>query len=65
MNRLFVLFASLLVLSGCASLSNKVADGVKPIIATQELDSSELLDVAIVVFDSEELTVTFYDLCVS
>ena len=56
MNRLFVLFASLLVLSGCASLSNKVADGVKPIIATQELDSSELLDVAIAVFDSEELT---------
>ena len=56
MNRLFVLFASLLVLSGCASLSNKVADGVKPIVATQELDSSELLDVAIVIFDSEELT---------
>jgi len=56
MNRLFVLFASLLVLSGCASFSNKVADGVKPIIATQELDSSELLDVAIVVFGSEELT---------
>jgi hypothetical protein len=56
MNRLFVLFASLLVLSGCASLSNNVADGVKPIVATQELDSSELLDVAIVVFDSEELT---------
>ena len=56
MNRLFVLFASLLVLSGCASLSNNVADGVKPIVATQELDSSELLDVAIVVFDSEDLT---------
>jgi hypothetical protein len=56
MNRLFVLFASLLVLSGCASLSNNVADGVKPIVATQELDSSELLDVAIVIFDSEELT---------
>ena len=56
MNRLFVLFASLLVLSGCASFSNKVADGVKPIVATQELDSSKLLDVAIVVFDSEELT---------
>ena len=56
MNRLFVLFSSLLILSGCASLSNKVADGVKPIVATQELDSSELLDVAIVVFDSEELT---------
>ena len=56
MNRLFVLFSSLLILCGCASLSNKVADGVKPIVATQELDSSELLDVAIVVFDSEELT---------
>ncbi len=56
MNRLFVLFASLLVLSGCSTFSNKVADGVKPIVATQELDSSELLDVAIVVFDSEELT---------
>jgi hypothetical protein len=56
MNRLFVLFASLLVLSGCSSFSNKVADGVKPIVATQELDSSELLDVAIIVFDSEELT---------
>ncbi len=56
MNRLFLLFSSLLILSGCASLSNKVEDGVKPIVATQELDSSELLDVAIVVFDSEELT---------
>lgn len=56
MNRWFLLFSSLLILSGCASLSNKVADGVKPIVATQELDSSELLDVAIVVFDSEELT---------
>ena len=56
MNRLFVMFASLLVLSGCSTFSNKVADGVKPIVATQELDSSELLDVAIVVFDSEELT---------
>ena len=56
MDRWFLLFSSLLILSGCASLSNKVADGVKPIVATQELDSSELLDVAIVVFDSEELT---------
>ena len=56
MNRLLLLFSSLLILSGCASFSNKVADGVKPIVATQELDSSELLDVAIVVFDSEELT---------
>lgn len=56
MKRLFVLFASLLLLSGCATLSNGVPDGVKPIVATQELDSSELLDVAIVVFDSVELT---------
>jgi hypothetical protein len=56
MNRWFVLFASLLVLCGCAPFSNNVADGVTPIIATQELNSSELLDVAIVVFDSEELT---------
>jgi len=56
MNRLFVLFASLLVLSGCSTFSNKVADGVKPVVATQELDSSELLDVAIMVFASEELT---------
>jgi len=56
MNRLFVLFAALLILSGCSTFSNKVADGVKPIVAAQELDSSELLDVAIVVFDSEELT---------
>lgn len=56
MNRLFVLFAALLALSGCATLRGDVSDGVQPIIATQELDSSELLDVAIVVFDSEELT---------
>ncbi len=54
--RFFVLLIALLMLSGCASLRNKVADGVQPVIATQELDSSELLDVAIVVFDSEALT---------
>ena len=54
--RFFVLLTALLMLSGCASLRNGVADGVQPVIATHELDSSELLDVAIVVFDSEELT---------
>ena len=56
MNRFFVLFAALLVLSGCASLSGEVQQGVKPDVATQELDSSELLDVAILVFDSDPLT---------
>ena len=35
MNRLFVLFSSLLILCGCASLSNKFADGVKPTVAAQ------------------------------
>jgi hypothetical protein len=56
MNRFFVLLAALLILSGCATLRHEVADGVRPIVATQELDSSELLDVAIVVFDSKKLT---------
>lgn len=56
MQRLFMLFASLLVFSGCAPFSNQVPEDVKPIIAKQELDSSELLDVAIVVFDSNPLT---------
>ena len=56
MNRLFVLFLALLVLSGCATMQSKVADHVRPMVAAQELDSAELLDVAIVVFDSNELT---------
>ena len=56
MNRFFMLLAALLMISGCATMRSGVADGVKPVIATQELESSELLDVAIVVFDSEELT---------
>ena len=56
MNRLFVLFLALLVLSGCATMQSKVADHVRPMVAAQELDSAELLDVAIVVFDSDELT---------
>ncbi len=56
MNRFFVLLAALLMLSGCATLRHEVPDRVKPVVATQELDSSELLDVAIVVFDSKKLT---------
>lgn len=56
MRRLSMLSAALLLIAGCATMRGEVADGVKPKIATQELDSSELLDVAIVVFDSEPLT---------
>lgn len=56
MNRLFVMLLALLVLSGCATMQSEVADHVRPMVAEQELDSSELLDVAIVIFDSEELT---------
>jgi hypothetical protein len=56
MNRLLMLFAALLVLSGCATIKGEVPDGVRPLTATTELSSSELLDAAIVVFDSEELT---------
>lgn len=56
MNRSFVLLIALLLLPGCAILRNDVPDSVKPIVATQELDSSELLDVAIIVFDAKELT---------
>jgi len=37
-------------------MQSKVADQVRPMVAGQELDSSELLDVAIVIFDSAELT---------
>ncbi|MBW2690935.1 MAG: hypothetical protein JRC99_13575, partial [Deltaproteobacteria bacterium] len=56
MNRLFVLFTALLILSGCAAMRGEIPDDVKPMVVKQELDSSELLDVAIVVFDSKELT---------
>jgi hypothetical protein len=56
MNRLSVMLLALLMLSGCATMQSKVADHVRPMHAEQELDSSELLDVAIVIFDSEELT---------
>ena len=56
MNRWFVLFLALLMLSGCATMQSKVADQVRPMVAAQELDSAELLDVAIVIFDSAELT---------
>ncbi len=37
-------------------MRSEVADGVRTVNATHELESSELLDVAIVVFDSVELT---------
>lgn len=56
MNRCIVLCATLLLLSGCASLRHDVQEGVKPRVAERELASSELLDVAIAVFDSAELT---------
>ena len=56
MSRFFLLLAAFTMISGCASLRSEVAEGVKPVMATEELESSELLDVAIVVFDSEELT---------
>ncbi len=56
MQRFLVLFAALLVLSGCASLKGEVAESVRPLTAKTELSSSELLDVAIAVFDSKPLT---------
>ncbi len=54
-NPFAVLLIALLLLSGCASKA-LVADGVNPLIPDAELVGSELLDVAIVVFDSKELT---------
>ncbi len=54
--RFFLLLAALWLISGCATMRSEVADGVRPVNATHELESSELLDVAIVVFDSVELT---------
>lgn len=56
MTRWLGLLLALLMLSGCATMRSKVEDRVKPMVAAQELDSSELLDVAIVIFDSEELS---------
>ena len=56
MNRFCILIVVLMTLSGCATMQGEVADHVRPMVAVQELDSSELLDVAIVVFDSAELT---------
>ncbi len=55
MNRLFLVLTALLILFGCAH-KVKVADGVKPMLAGEELAGAELLDVAIAVFDSKELT---------
>lgn len=56
MNRLLLLFAALLVLSGCAPFRGEVAESVRPLTTTKELSSSELLDAAIVVFDSRALS---------
>lgn len=57
MRRLLTLVAALLwFLPGCATMNAKVAENVKPLVAAEELDSTQLLDVAIVVFDSEQLT---------
>jgi hypothetical protein len=55
-NRLFLLLSALLLLSGCAMMGGKVADGVKPMMADQELEGTELLDVDIAVFASVGLT---------
>lgn len=55
MTRLLILLTALLLLSACA-MKGEVANGVKPMMAGSELDGSELLDVAISVFDSVPLT---------
>lgn len=57
MSRLLILAAILpWLLSGCATMNATVADNVKPLIADIEVIGSQLLDVAIVVFDSKPLT---------
>ena len=57
MSRLLTLFAALLwLLPGCATMNAKVAENVKPLVAAEELDSAQLLDVSISVFDSAKLT---------
>ena len=56
MNQLLLLFATLLVLCGCAPFRGEVAESVRPLTTTKELSSSELLDAAINVFDSRPLS---------
>ena len=55
LKRILVCLAGVMIIAGCAP-KGKVADGVKPLVAEAELSSSELLDVAIVIFTSEELS---------
>ncbi len=55
MDRLLLMLTVLLLLAGCATRGT-IAENVKPLVAAKELDSSELLDVAISVFESKELT---------
>ncbi len=55
MNRLTLLLTVLLLVGGCAT-KGTVGKKVKPLLAPQELASTELLDVAIRVFDSQQLT---------
>ena len=50
-----LLLLVLLLVAGCA-MRGEVANGVRPMVPDQELAGSELLDVAIGVFSSEELT---------
>lgn len=50
-----LLLLVLLAVAGCA-MRGEVANGVRPMVPDQELAGSELLDVAIGVFASEELT---------
>ena len=56
MSRIIFLYTIVLGLAGCASLKENVADDVKPKVVAEELKSSDLLDVAIITFDSEELS---------
>lgn len=53
--RLLVSLAAFLLV-GCAGLGHRVDDNVSPRMAGEELAGPELLDVAIRIFDSEELT---------
>jgi hypothetical protein len=56
MSRLLIFIAALAALTGCATVPSNIADGIKPLVAKEELGGSELLDVAIVTFESKELT---------
>ena len=52
-----LLISAVLVLPGCALMTaDQVGDGIQPVRADRELTAAELLDVAIAVFDSKELS---------